>query len=198
MSRDPFISDKTQQIAFLGTERGCGTTFMSIAAANYLAQWENEKIAHVSMSGRRETEKLREYEKGECFTIYGVTYYPSADNYPDLLVILKNSGYSRIITDLGEISDESLNEFKRCDLRFLIGGLDTWKLEEQIELIDKIEHNFHLTLHNHYLFLAFGGSIDNKKLFARTTGIPTLSVPPIADPMDIKKQERDFFKKILG
>ncbi len=194
---------EARTLAFTGIERGSGATCLSVAMANYLAAYEGEKTAHICMSGRAETEALREFEKDKYFTVYGVTYLPLSDpgELPEAFYFVNVKKYDRVIIDLGTLCEKNLSEFKRSDRGYLVGGMMPW----QIETVRHRVENFMLSEYNsvgfpiirNFRFLAFGGSVNERVFKDTNIRLPVIRVPYIEDPLDIKKEQRAFFNKLI-
>lgn len=189
-------TDRNETYAFMGTGRGCGTTLLSVAMANYLSGRSCGKTAHISFSGRNETESLREYEKERFFTVYGVTYF-SADSDAELSGIfgrIHNDSYRNIVLDLGVPCESGLKELMRCNHGYLLGNLLPWNIDAQRSSVLSIKDQ--CCVMSTIMFLAFGGSKSDKLGFEKETGLSVISVPYVSDPLDIRKEDFSFFKKL--
>jgi hypothetical protein len=129
---------------------------------------------------------------GDSFTREGVRYYPQADmaQMPRLL----NSSYSYLILDLG-CEAECWQEFLRCDLKYLVASMSPWRMK-QAEYFMEEHENERL---NHYFtaLLTVTGSVYEKKKFQQRYHVPVRTIPLMADPFRLVKDQLPFFQALF-
>lgn len=134
---------------------------------------------------------------GTYFEEDGVGYYPHVMS--SRLPMLLNGGYSYLIMDLGS-GESEWQEFLRCDLRYLVASLSPWRIERaedfmvshgQADGMEHIQQKYFTAL------LTVTGNIYEKKRFQQLYHIPVRTVPLIADPFRLEKDQLAFFQELL-
>ena len=137
-------------------------------------------------------------QTGEAhFVEDGVGYYPHIMS--SQLPMLLNGAYSYLMMDLGSAQSE-WQEFLRCDLRYLVASLSPWRVARaeqfmvshgQPDGIVQMQQNYFTAL------LTVTGNIYEKKRFQQVYHVPVRSVPFIADPFRLEKDQLAFFQELL-
>lgn len=184
-------SKERKTIGFFGVDCGVGTTHLSIAAANYAVSEWGASAAVVELGNRPCLCDL-DTQAGErdLFTIDGVGYYPHA--VPARMPELLNGAYQYLILDLG-CEESCWQEFLRCDLKYVVASFSPWRIRQAENFI--VTHNYSLN----YLtaLLTVTGSVYEKKKFQRKYHVPVRTVPFIADPFRLVKDQLSFFQELL-
>ena len=180
-------------IGFFGVDSGVGTTHLAIAAANYAVN-EWGVPAAVAEFGCRPCIRDMELcgQAGDCFEIDGVGYYPQLE--PARMPQLLNGAYRYLMLDMG--CDESgWQEFLRCDLKYVVASFSRWRIRQAEEFM-----NLHEKDHSKNYFTALltvTGSVYEKKKFQRKHHVPVRTIPFIADPFRLEKDQLAFFQELI-
>jgi hypothetical protein len=174
-------------------DTGVGTTHLSIAAANYAAKECGVPTAVVELANHPCIRWMDEEEGcGDSFTCDGVRYYPQAD--PAQMPQLLNSSYSYLILDMG-CGTDSWQEFLRCDLKYLVASMSPWRMR-QAELF-MAEHEKERLNHYFTALLTVTGSVYEKKKFQQRYHVPVRTIPLMADPFRLVKDQLPFFQALF-
>jgi serine/threonine-protein kinase len=184
---------KRQTIGFYGVDTGVGTTHLAVAAACYAVRERGVPTALVELGSRP---CIRFMDEGECagdsFTCEGVDCYPQADSaqMPGLL----NGSYSYLILDLG-CEEDTWQEFLRCDLKYLVVSLSPWRMKQAEDFM--VEHEQERRFHYFTAVLTGTGSVYEKKKFQHRYHVPVRSIPLMADPFRLVKDQLPFFQALF-
>ena len=126
------------------------------------------------------------------FAIDGVDFYPQMESaqMPQLL----NSAYRYLMLDMG--CDESCwQEFLRCDLKYVIASFSPWRIRQAENFMDLHEHDHSIN----YItaLLTVTGNVYEKKKFQRKYHVPVRTIPFVADPFRLAKDQLSFFQELL-
>lgn len=180
-------------IGFYGADIGVGTTHLAIAAANYAANEWGIPAAVAELGSRPCIRDLDLYgQAGDHFEIDGVGYYPQME--PADMPGLFNSAYRYLMLDMG--CDESCwQEFLRCDLKYIVASLSPWRIR-QAEAFMELHQNDHSK--NYFTaLLTVSGNVYEKKKFQRKYHVPVRTIPFIADPFRLVKDQLTFFQELI-
>lgn len=180
-------------IGFYGADTGVGTTHLAIAAANYAANEWGIPAAVAELGSRPCIRDLDLYgQAGDHFEIDGVGYYPQME--PADMPGLFNSAYRYLMLDMG--CDESCwQEFLRCDLKYIVASLSPWRIR-QAEAFMELHQNDHSK--NYFTaLLTVSGNVYEKKKFQRKYHVPVRTIPFIADPFRLVKDQLTFFQELI-
>ncbi len=179
-------------VGFYGVEPGVGTTNLAIAAANFAANEWGVPAAVAEMSGFGCIRDLDgDGDGGDCFELYGVGYYPEAG--PARMPELLNGAYRYVILDTG--CGQGWQEFLRCDLKYVVASLSPWHVRQAEDFM--YTHEEDQTKNYFTALLTVTGSVYEKKNFQREFHVPVKTVPFIADPFRLVKDQLPFFQEIL-
>lgn len=180
-------------IGFYGVDSGVGTTHLAIAAANYVANEWGIPVAVAELGSRTCMRDLNVYGlSDDHFAIDGVDYYPQMDTaqMPQLL----NGSYRYLILDMG-CQQNTWQEFLRCDLKYVVVSLSPWRIRQADHFMDLHENDDskkYITA-----LLTVTGSVYEKKKFQRMYRVPVRTIPFIADPFRLGKDQLSFFQELL-
>lgn len=180
-------------VGFYGVESGVGTTHLAIAAANYVvAEW-GIPAAVVEMGDHSCIRELdADGENGDFFAIDGVGYYPQTG--PVQMPRLLNSTYRYLMLDMG-CDENNWQEFLRCDLKYVVASLSPWHMrraENFMVLHENDDFKKYVTA-----LLTVTGRVYEKKIFQRKHHVPVRTIPFIADPFRLVKDQLPFFQELL-
>ena len=180
-------------IGFYGVDTGVGTTHLAIAAANYAANEGGIPSAVAEFGGRPCIRDLDLYgQAGDHFELDGVGYYPQMGpaDIPQLL----NGAYRYVMFDMG--CDESCwQEFLRCDLKYVVASLSPWRIRQAEEFMDLHQND---NSKNYFTaLLTVTGNVYEKKKFQRRYHVPVRTIPFIADPFRLVKDQLTFFQELI-
>lgn len=180
-------------VGFYGVDSGVGTTHLAIAAANYVVNEWGVPAAAAEFGSRACMRDLNVYGlSDDHFAIDGVDYYPQmeAAQMPQLL----NGSYRYLILDMGS-EQSTWQEFLRCDLKYAVASLSPWRIRRAEEFMDLHENDDSIK----YItaLLTVTGSVYEKKKFQRMYHVPVRTIPFIADPFRLGKDQLSFFQELL-
>lgn len=180
-------------VGFFGVDSGVGTTHTAIAAANYAVNEWGVPAAVAELGNRPCLRDLNDGEEDENhFIIDDVGYYPQIE--PKEMPQLLNGAYQYLMLDMG--CDESCwQEFLRCDLKYVVASLSPWRIRRAEQFMD-----FHEREHSKNYFTALltvTGSVYEKRKFQQKYHVPVRTIPFIADPFWLGKDQRSFFQELL-
>ena len=180
-------------IGFYGVDSGVGTTHLTVAAANFAVNEWGVSAAVAELGSRPCIRDMDVGEQdGDHFAIDGVDFYPQMESaqMPQLL----NSAYRYLMLDMG--CDESCwQEFLRCDLKYVIASFSPWRIRQAENFMDLHEHDHSIN----YItaLLTVTGNVYEKKKFQRKYHVPVRTIPFIADPFWLEKDQLSFFQELL-
>lgn len=180
-------------VGFFGVDSGVGTTHTAIAAANYAVNEWGVSAAVAEMGNRPCLWDLSDGRGNENhFMIDGVGYYPQIE--PEEMPQLLNSVYQYLILDIG-CDERCWQEFLRCDLKYVVASFSPWRIRraEQFMELHEEEHskNYFTAL------LTVTGSVYEKRKFQQKYHVPVRTIPFIADPFWLGKDQLSFFQELL-
>lgn len=180
-------------IGFYGVDSGVGTTHLAIAAASFAVN-ERGVPAAVAEFGSRPC--IRDLDVcgqgGTCFAVEGVDCYPQMESAQ--MPWLLNGAYRYLMLDMG--CDESCwQEFLRCDLKYVVASFSPWRIR-QAEYFMNLHENDH-SINYITALLTVTGNVYEKKRFQRTYHVPVRTIPFIADPFRLAKDQLSFFQELL-
>lgn len=179
-------------------DSGVGTTHLAIAAANYVVNEWGTPAAVVELASRPCIQSLDMDGSGDTYFVEeGVGYYPHIVS--DRLPMLLNGDYPYLIMDLGS-GESEWQEFLRCDLRYLVASLSPWRIDRAENFMlshmqpDGMEH-----MHQQYFtaLLTVTGNVYEKRRFQQIYHVPVRSIPFMADPFRLEKDQLAFFQELL-
>ena len=180
-------------IGFYGVGSGVGTTHLAIAAANYVVNEWGIPAAVAEMGSHPCIQDLDTYgQAGEHFEMDGVGYYPQME--PADMLQLLNGAYRYLMLDMG-CEESCWQEFLRCDLKYVVASLSPWRIRQAEEFMD-----LHLNDNSKNYFTALltvTGNVYEKKKFQRKYRVPVRTIPFIADPFRLVKDQLPFFQELL-
>ena len=180
-------------IGFFGVDSGVGTTHLAIAAANYAV---NEWGVPAAVAELGDRPCIRDLDVGgqdkDHFEIDGVGYYPHME--PAQMPQLLNGTYRYLMLDMG-CDENCWQEFLRCDLKYVVASLSPWRIRKAENFMDMHEKEHY----EHYFtaLLTVTGSVYEKKKFQRKYHVPVRTIPFIADPFWLGKDQLSFFQELL-
>lgn len=180
-------------VGFFGVDSGVGTTHAAIAAANYAVNEWGVSAAVAEMGNCPCLWDLNDGRGNENhFMIDGVGYYPQIE--PEEMPQLLNSVYQYLILDMG-CDERCWQEFLRCDLKYVVASFSPWRIrraEQFMELHEKEHSKNYFTA-----LLTVTGSVYEKRKFQQKYHVPVRTIPFIADPFWLGKDQLSFFQELL-
>lgn len=180
-------------IGFYGVGPGVGTTHLAIAAAHYAVNEWGVPAAVAELGSHPCLRDLDSRGEGaEHFVIDGVGYFPQME--PAQMPQLLNGAYRYLILDMG-CEENCWQEFLRCDLKYVVASLSPWRIRQAENFMD-LHENEHIK--NYFTaLLTVTGNVYEKKKFQRTYHVPVRTIPFIADPFWLEKDQLSFFQELL-
>jgi hypothetical protein len=166
---------------------------LTIAAANYVAGEWGLSAAVVEL-GDRPCIRAMDADGGssDSFTCEGVGYYPQAD--PAQMPQLLNSSYAYLLLDLG-CGENTWQEFLRCDRKYLVASMSPWRMKQTENFM--AEHERERSSNYFTALLTVTGSVYEKKKFQQKYHVPVRTIPLMADPFRLVKDQLPFFQELL-
>lgn len=180
-------------IGFYGVDSGVGTTHLTVAAANFAVNEWGVSAAVAELGSRPCIRDMDVCEQdGDHFAIDGVDFYPQMESAQMLQLL--NSAYRYLMLDMG--CDESgWQEFLRCDLKYVVASFSPWRIRQAENFMDLHEHDHSIN----YItaLLTVTGNVYEKKKFQRKYHVPVRTIPFVADPFRLAKDQLSFFQELL-
>ena len=180
-------------IGFYGVDSGVGTTHLTVAAANFAVNEWGVSAAVAELGSRPCIRDMDVCEQdGDHFAIDGVDFYPQMESAQMLQLL--NSAYRYLMLDMG--CDESCwQEFLRCDLKYVVASFSPWRIRQAENFMDLHEHDHSIN----YItaLLTVTGNVYEKKKFQRKYHVPVRTIPFVADPFRLAKDQLSFFQELL-
>ena len=107
---------------------------------------------------------------------------------------LLNGAYPYLMLDMG-CEESCWQEFLRCDLKYVIASFSPWRIrraEEFMELHRNDDARKYFTA-----LLTVTGNVYEKKRFQRKYHVPVRTIPFIADPFRLVKDQLSFFQELI-
>lgn len=180
-------------IGFYGVESGVGTTHLAIAAANYAVSEWGIPAAVAELGNHPCIRDLDADGKNDAFfAMDGVGYFPqmTSAQMPQLL----NGAYRYLMIDLG-CGGGGWQEFLRCDLKYVVASLSPWRIRQAEHFM--VTHEKDQTKNYFTALLTVTGSVYEKKIFQRKYHVPVRTIPFIADPFRLVRDQLSFFQELL-
>ena len=127
----PFATKKIV-IGVTGCDRGVGVTHFSFLLASYMKQHLHKSVAVLDLSEGNDFHNLfstynsNPYEHMESFQLHNICFYPKI--HKNCITNVINQEFDVIIIDFNTHMKKYLDEFLRCDEKFIIGSLCDWKV----------------------------------------------------------------------
>lgn len=122
-------------------------------------------------------------------------YYPNVGK--DLLTELINSDYAFLVLDFGVLSAQSIDDFYRCNRKFIIGSLAPWKRDNFFHFLKK---NITKNIKDSFYYLLQNGCKESAREFSKDANIPfynLIFVPFLENPFHITNNEFSFLERLL-
>lgn len=127
------------------------------------------------------------------FSIHGIDFYPAFrhSDHP----LLRAKGYAWIIRDLGVLTEDSLAELARCDIRLLVVNGAPWKLPLQEALYRHLLSG--QGKEDSIIVLGNPAPPNGFKKTSCFAAYPMIPVPPLTNPFQITSGEFRVFEKMI-
>ena len=130
-------SDRTMTVyGVAGTGHAVGTTHFAVLLAGFLSDVRHRKVSVLEWNRSGDFMKIRsvhqknpfrQYPPG-VFCIKAEEYVPAAGR-KDLLQC-RDRGRDAVVIDFGVYRESMEDEFRRCDRRFVLGGVNDWQITD--------------------------------------------------------------------
>ena len=179
-----------------------GVTHLSIALATYLSCRHGYRIACLEYNSSTAFNELSQqcrlpFSKNgddlKSFSIKQVDYYPNVSKQ-DISTHM-NEGYHYLIFDFGVLSDDTLDDFYRCNHKIIIGCLAPWK---QTRFYEFLKHKNNKAIKERCRYLIINGEKSDILDLSEIAHVPRQHIqciPFLKNPFHIKK---DFFPFLEG
>ena len=138
--RPTFYGVKKIVIGVTGCDRGVGVTHFSFMLATYMKQHLNKSVAVLDFSDGIDFWNLYvecypdSLPQEECFQINHIYFYPKTNRKTITNVL--NENYNVIIIDFSTNMKKYLEEFLRCDEKYIVGSICDWKVKKLEKFIE--------------------------------------------------------------
>lgn len=173
-----------------GAECGAFCTLL----ATYLCDRENCRIVCIDMSGKHIFERLYESVFGikkavpDCFFLQEICYVTEGSSA--VIGAYTARGYDIILLHFGVWRDSNLEEFFRCDTRFVLGNLFPWRLQEWNLFAETVKDG---TVRKRITAVITGG--EREMLPARFGKV--IEMPYVGDVLRINRNIGKLFQSLL-
>lgn len=131
-----------QTIGITGVQKGVGVTHISIMLGNYIRSKHNKNVAILEMNQTGAFEELKEYysnrhkneQRFDTFSVAEVTYYNKVEK--EMLGMIYNRCKDYVILDFGEIKEECIKEFLKCNIKIVVGNLNPWNRTKLVSYME--------------------------------------------------------------
>ena len=191
---------RTKWLGVLSSEKGVGSTYFSVAAANYFSSDRRYQTAFVDFeenSGISDimTEELRIFDGVVGFCYKDVDYYPGFREKN--LASLKKRGYEMIIIDLGSGFD-SMPWETICDVVYPIINLKPWHLKKSLCFMAYFKSAWRQTRGDIYCCNMLKEEKTLLKRYREGEKMDLHSIPYIQDPMRLKETDLYSLRTIFS
>ena len=177
-------------IGIVGAGSGVGTTFLSMALADYFAEYKRKRTALLEAGGQHQLQSLCPREK--VFSVGKVSVYPHvhSEEVPQLC----NGKQEITILDLGNDYTKVRLDFLRCSRKIVIGSMTPWKKNAYMRLMDQIqqEENYKQWLRS---VILFGKKEEIRTIMAKYKVVAS-TMPYMEQPYPVGKKEMLFFRRL--
>lgn len=181
-------------IGVLGVHESVETAAVCVAAAGYISEHEEGRIACVDLSGQGVFHALYENLHGKNrtvpgeFVIRGVSYRTAlpADGMEGIL----SQGFSAVVLHFGGKENQQLREFFRCDCRIVVGDVYPWRLKDWYHLEESLRKALQ---EENITALITGGDLGEVPLRFRKI----LEMPRLSDILHPDRKTERFLEKLL-
>lgn len=182
--------DEKITIGVVGAGSGVGTTFLSMALADYFAEYKRKGTTLLEAGGQRQLGSL--CPKEQVFSVGKVCVYPhvQSEEIPQLC----NKEQEITILDLGNDYKKVRLDFLRCSRKILIGSMAPWKKSEYFRVMDQIqqEENYKQWLRS---VILFGKKEEVRTIMAKYKVVAS-RMPYMQQPYPSGKEEENFFRRL--
>ncbi|MCR5388831.1 MAG: hypothetical protein K6E56_06250 [Lachnospiraceae bacterium] len=187
----------------MGAGLGVGCTHTALASAYYAADILKAKTALVEIGKNRALRALKEnaedsYDNLKAFIREGIHVFYDAS--PERLTGILNGDFEYVILDITDNEKDSVEEFMRADLQFLVCSLSEWRMSELENCLDII-----VPLFGKKMIKTVTSIMDNKWKKTTLKGnvssdyrIKTYTMPFVADPFNPEKTHMGFFRDLFN
>lgn len=197
--RGNLTNKKRIVIGIIGTHRGVGVTHFGIMFAQYINEILNAKTALLECNNHNDLRHIqnaymgveKEQEFSREFSIYGVTYFRNVSE--NEVAEILNRDFEYYILDLGIEFEQNKKEFLRSDLKFVIGSLAEWRIDNLFNFHKKTSR-FHGSDTFSYL-IVFGIKKEIKEL-KKELDMNVIEIPYEPDPFLLSKNSLKYFHKL--
>ncbi|NLK28308.1 MAG: hypothetical protein GX306_08210 [Clostridiales bacterium] len=126
-----------QSIGLIGTHRGVGVTYTAFMLAFYLGEEMGKRTAFVECNRHHDMERIQSAyewsrEDTSSFSFHQITCYKEVMS--EGIAEIYNKNYESLIFDFGTDFGTNWNEFLRCNIKIIVGGMAQWNQKKLIEL----------------------------------------------------------------
>lgn len=180
-------------VGFLGTASGVGTTHLAVATATFLASELGRTVAVLELGETPVFECLFHKAYDTYFSIDKVRYYPHVRS--EMISELCSENIQYLILDLG-CGHSNISEFFRCDKRYLVSSFVPWKREKLQQFIYQYENKLIKNKISSAVLASYGYDHE-KRRFERMHRLPVRTMPYIADPFWLVRDQLPFFYEMM-
>lgn len=164
-----------------------GTTNLSLATANYLANKQLASTAYLELNATREISQLNSKQTSGKFSYLNIDFFSEVTlrQLPEIL----QQNYAYYILDFGVPNSYTFPEFLRCDIRIAVCSYSPWKRNQFDNFLCQFNKNKEL-LRTHVKLIGNYGIKDNGNKNCET-------IPFLPNPFQLTPGEFTFFDRLL-
>lgn len=182
------------KVGVMGSARGVGTTHFSVMLANYYRNGCGLKTCLVEFNGHKDYMKICDEAGIEVkdirqYSYKGIEFRVCQD--AKAVADCVTGEYEVVIIDMASEKEETLEELKRCDIRWLVGSTDMWRIGRFKKLISELE-NISISL------AVFLGNQTKLRKLKKEYKVSVFEVPIEPNPFEVQSKTMYMLKEYLA
>ncbi|HHX11491.1 MAG TPA: hypothetical protein GX731_01615 [Clostridiales bacterium] len=206
MRKGPILLDKvissnrnklSRTIGVVGAHQGVGVTYTAFMIAFYLSESLGEETAFLECNSHHDFELIHNAyswtsENLGSFSFHQLTCFKEVmdKQYGAIL----NQNYENVVLDFGAGTNTMLDEFLRCSIKIIIGGLAPWNQEKLTEFVSEREELF---MNRSIIYLIPSANKSARKRLSRKLYGQIYELPYEREPTMLSKKSCKLFKSIF-
>jgi len=184
-------------IGIVGAHQGAGVTFTALMIGMYLSERLGEDTALLECNNHGDFNRIQSAyawssEVSGGFSFHQLTCYKEV--MPNQYATILNQNYENIILDLGVGHNTNLEEFLRCSIKIIIGGLAPWNQDKLLEFAKEREELYRNR--SIIYLLPYNDRSTIKRLRGKLSG-HIYGVPYEKEPTMVSKKTCKIFNSIF-
>ena len=184
-------------IGIVGANHGVGVTYTALMIGLYLGESLGEYTALLECNNHGDFERIQSTyawnrEEADAFSFHQLTCYKEV--MPNQYATILSQNYDNIVLDFGVGANRNLEEFLRCNIKIVVGGLAPWDQDKLLEFA-RVREEIYRNRSIIYL-LPYSGQSTIKRLSGKLLG-QIYEVPYEKEPTIISKKSCKMFNSIF-